>query len=463
MEYTELFKLCGFEAEEIKKEKPRIDKAFQKLGIDDEDIKRAERRIKEYHDVELKGVRKLLGIWMKELIALALAREENRKVIYSEWPGAANILLMGAIHAAKDVYFGSPGQTLNVVMGSIFDKQRALLEAGEETGLPAGSAHCALWQTHVGAIAKEVVPMPDLIVSSGWYCDQPAEADQLLHELYGIPVVYLDGCLDWNWGEWPELGTRQIKYTAGNWAKVKQKVEEVIGCEIPYEAERQGLRDNAKFYYNFNTLVELVGRADPQPVSQTEVDLVYWMTYTPFRHRDEANEAIIALCEEVKERIAQGKGILPKGAPHIYFALRVAVDPAILKMVEGTGLAPSIIFVDWLIPQIERQKTRSVATPEKVMEGLYRRGPLCSASGCVDYIVEYCKDWKVDGAIICYPYSCRPYTIPPLMVKRAITERLGIPAMVLEGDAYDSRQYSAGALRTRVEAFAEVLKMTKAT
>ena len=69
MEYTELFKLCGFEAEEIERQKPRIDKTFEKLGITDEDIKRAERRIKEYHDVELKGVRKLLAVWMKELLS----------------------------------------------------------------------------------------------------------------------------------------------------------------------------------------------------------------------------------------------------------------------------------------------------------------------------------------------------------------------------------------------------------
>lgn len=462
MKYTELFGLCGFATEEIEREGPRIDRAFNKLGINDEDIKRAEGRIKENYEVELMGVRKLLGVWMKELIALALCREEKRKVVYSEWPGAANVLLMGAMHTAPDVYFGSPGsQTLNLVMGGIFDKLRPILEAGEEIGLPAGSAHCALWQTHVGAIAKGLIPKPDLIISSGWFCDQPAEADQLLHELYGIPVVYLDGCLDWQWGEWPNIGTRQIKYVAGKWARVKRKVEEVIGREIPYEAERQGLRDNAKLFYNFQTLVELVGKADPQPMSQTGTDLVYWMSYTPLRNREEANEAVMLLCKEVKQRVDQGKGILPKGAPRVYFGLRVAVDPGILKMVEDVGLSMPIIFVDWLTPQ-ERQKTSSDVTSEKVMEGLFRRGCLCSAWGAIEYFTGYCKAWNVDGAILCYPYSCRPYTIPPLMAKKAIKERLGIPVMVLEGDAYDTRQYSAGALRTRVETFAELLKARKA-
>ena len=35
--YTELLRLCGYEEEEIEKERPRIDKAFKKLDIGPED------------------------------------------------------------------------------------------------------------------------------------------------------------------------------------------------------------------------------------------------------------------------------------------------------------------------------------------------------------------------------------------------------------------------------------------
>jgi benzoyl-CoA reductase/2-hydroxyglutaryl-CoA dehydratase subunit BcrC/BadD/HgdB len=43
-----------------------------------------------------------------------------------------------------------------------------------------------------------------------------------------------------------------------------------------------------------------------------------------------------------------------------------------------------------------------------------------------------------------------------------VEETTGIPVMSLEIDAYDSRNYSAAALRTRVEAFAEMLRARKA-
>jgi len=73
--YTELFKLCGYEPDEIERERPRIDRAFDILGLNEEDIRRGEWRLKEYMDIELLGLRKFLAIWMRELVNLVLARE----------------------------------------------------------------------------------------------------------------------------------------------------------------------------------------------------------------------------------------------------------------------------------------------------------------------------------------------------------------------------------------------------
>ena len=459
MDYTQLFKLCGYDEDLIRAESPRIDKAFQRMGITEEDVRRAEGRITEYYDVQLPGVCKLLGVHMKEMINVVLAREENRMVIYSEWPGTASVLLMAGIHAVDDVYFGTPAsQTLNVVMGCIFDKLRPILECGEENGLPPGSAHCALYQTHIGAIIKGIIPMPDLIVSPGYLCDPPAEAHQLLGELYDVPVVYCDGCLDWQWSDWPNIPEATVKYGAASLSKAKLKIEEIIGCEISDKATVAGFTDVFKIYYNLQTIVNLMGRADPLPISQLNVDLAWWLVQTPMRHRDEGNEALTALTKEVKRLIDQGKGILPKGTPRVYVAHNIAVDPGIFKMMEEAGLAVVGLCAEWLSPtQLQFNATEHL---EILMEVLLKTGP-SSCVGNMAYDIACCKTWNVDGAIITIPYSCRPYVIGPLMIKNAIKDELDIPVMNLEVDAYDTRQYSAAALRTRVEAFAELLKVKK--
>jgi hypothetical protein len=459
--YTDFLKLCGYEDAELKKQMPRVEKAFDKLSIGKEDISRAEKRVRENLDIRLEGVRKLLRVWMEEFVSLPLCRDEYKKVIYYDWP-FPGAMMMAVHRLSPDVYVGSIGEIMNVCMGMIFDKLSPLLEAGEQTGLGVGEAHCALWQTHIGAIEKKMIPIPDLMVSSGWYCDQPAEADQLLAELYDIPTVYMDGVLDSYWGQWPDISERMVRYAGGQMEKIFRKIEEVTGYTFTEDVRKTGVRENAKYYYNYNTLVETIGKSDPQAISQADVSLAYMISNTPIRMRDEAVDAVTTLIREAKERIDRGEGVVEKGAPRIYFGLRMAVDAAILKMVENLGLAMSVVFVDWLTP-IERTKAKSTEYSQKIMEGFFKRGPLCSASGALDYFTEYCKEWKVDGAILCYPYSCRPYTIPPLMGKKALKDRLGIPVLVLEGDAYDTRNYSAGQLRTRVETFAELLKMRKAS
>ena len=67
---------------------------------------------------------------------------------------------------------------------------------------------------------------------------------------------------------------------------------------------------------------------------------------------------------------------------------------------------------------------------------------------------------KVDGCIIDYPFNCRLCSVI-FGLKKPLAE-MGIPTLVMEADEYDTRQHSAASMRTRVEAFAELLKAKKA-
>ena len=45
------------------------------------------------------------------------------------------------------------------------------------------------------------------------------------------------------------------------------------------------------------------------------------------------------------------------------------------------------------------------------------------------------------------------------MVKNEIETKLGIPVLTLEYDMYDTRDFSAESFRTRIETFAEMLRI----
>ena len=291
--YTELLKLCSFEPDEIERERPRIDRAFSKLGLGQEDFERGEQRLRRYLDMDLLGVRRFLGIWMRELVNLVLAREEHDKVVYSDFPMELRPLMSMMLSAGeKDIYFATPGQILNMTMGQIFDRLTPYLVAGEESGLPPGSAHCGLYQTRLGAMVKGVIPFPDLSVIASYHCDQPAEAEQLLHEVYGVPVVYLDSCSDANWGDWPKFNDHRVRYCGSQARKMFQTFEDMFGCTMTEEATRTTNRSNAIYRLTFQEMIELIGHADPQPISQSSLAHAFFLNSMPTRDFAGKQEAL---------------------------------------------------------------------------------------------------------------------------------------------------------------------------
>jgi len=76
--YDRSYTLCGYEPEELEKQRPRIEQTLKRLGLGPEDTKAAEDFVRKNHDVELLGVRKILGIWLKGLTDLVLAKDEGK-------------------------------------------------------------------------------------------------------------------------------------------------------------------------------------------------------------------------------------------------------------------------------------------------------------------------------------------------------------------------------------------------
>jgi hypothetical protein len=459
--YTELLKLCGFEPDEIERERPRFDKAFKVLELDEEDFKRGETRLKRYLDMDLRGVRLFLGIWIRELVNLVLAREEHDKVVYSEFPMELRPLMSMMLSVdEKEVYFAVPGQILNMTMGQIFDKLTPLLEVGEESGLPPGAAHCALYQTRLGAMVKGVIPFPDLSLMASYHCDQPSEAEQLLQEVYGVPVLYLDSCSDANWGDWPKFNDYRVRYCGSQARKMFRTFEEMFGCQITEEAIRATSKSNAIYRLKYQAITEAIGRADPQPISQSSLAHAFFLNSMPTRDVEGKQKALEILADEVMQRIEQGKGVVEKGAPGVFSTATISVDPSITRMIEETGLAIRVQIPYWLSPWV-LGKHPYTDWADQIGVGPCLDIPH-SGEAHVAINLENCKAFNVDGAINFYPYSCREWAATVMITKRTIEKELGVPVLVLEGDTYDTRNYSAGQLRTRVETFAELLRATKA-
>jgi len=462
--YDALLKLCGFE-DEIKREKPRIDKAFRKLELGPEDMKRAERWVSENHDVELLGVRKLLRAWLLELFDLVLAKEEGKKVVYYGYPsiqGPGMAIKAASEEASKEVYVACPDTILCHTLGQIFNKLAPVLEAGEQNGLPPGHGLCSLQQIRNGGLAKGIIPVPDLVTSSSYYCDMGSKADELLHDRYGHRAIYVDGSMDSRWGEYPDYLPQRVDYLGAQLNKLFDTVNEVLGVEVTQEAWNRAISVSRQFFHAIGQLTRLM-TADPMPISAVEVSLALQLGgASTGRAMTEGPEAVSILCGEVEKRVEAGIGVVEKGAPRVLNFSASFSDPSIMHMMENTGLAMSATLLS-VPPPKAPYPTTYTTLGEIRAEGEMTIGMYHSSFSIAKRFEDAVKTLNIDGVIWSYLYNCRPSALLSHVVKKWVEETTGVPAISLEMDIYDSRNYSAAALRTRVEAFAEMLRARKAT
>jgi benzoyl-CoA reductase/2-hydroxyglutaryl-CoA dehydratase subunit BcrC/BadD/HgdB len=389
---------------------------------------------------------------------MVLAKEEGKKVVYVSFPP---ILQIGAplSLASKDIYCSSPDIVLSNTLNLLFNKINPVLETAEKNGLAPSIAFCSYLQTRFGAIVKGIVPMPDLLIPSCFLCDLTPATDGLLHEIYDIPVAYIDNMLDVRGERWPDhISRRKVKYFATGMRNAVEKFSQVTGCHIP-ESDINHAVNSANRLNSTSRQIQQLRQADPLPLGQNDYQLASSLVYTG-NGLLEGPGALSILRDEVEKRGHDGIGIAEKGTPRVMVVM-VPHDPAFGKMIEDLGLAACV--------------TASVATPGGAQPSAYTslwenvadlnlraRGANYSSLAYILQLKELAGLWQVDGIVFFRHYSCRQYSIFPLKAKEVIEEELAIPVMLLEGDYCDFRSYNTLQMRTKLETFAEILKTRKA-
>ncbi len=75
--------------------------------------------------------------------------------------------------------------------------------------------------------------------------------------------------------------------------------------------------------------------------------------------------------------------------------------------------------------------------------------------------VELYRRYALNGTIMFLNRSCKAVTFAIPEIRKIITERTGIPALVFETDMGDPRFYSEAQIKTRLEAYLETLEKGK--
>jgi benzoyl-CoA reductase/2-hydroxyglutaryl-CoA dehydratase subunit BcrC/BadD/HgdB len=451
----ELLKFCGFTAHDIKTELPRVERAFEKLNLTAVDIERGKQRLTKYYDVKLEGVRKAFRLCVLELVNSVLAREEGKKkIIFGFMMPGFETIGSALMSKSKEVFAAHHSWAFLLVIGCIFDKLVPILEAAEKKWLKAGAvAHCANLKTLLGIVDLDIIPKPDLMVTSGFMCETAPKTLDLLHELYQIPVCCLDTCIDIGAVDSSETNDRTINLAKQSLRRLIEKIQEVVGFQITDDILWEALEARSPFDNILGKLQRLIHSSDPLPISPTHDNI--WMILSSLTYDSEtisdAIDTANTLYREIQERVNNGFEAVPKGSPRVIGEMFAHhADPRLehLACEMGIAIMPATAAASMII-----RLDREMKDPYEVMS-LATGGS--RSAGFIQKIpdqIKLCKRMNIDGVLQRYHVGCRTVVGDAIVTQNAVQKELGLPVLLLEWENFDPRAYQHEEYKRQLEVF----------
>lgn len=462
-----LLEMAGFEGEELDRFLPDWLFATEEVGLNDEDIRYAvEEYIPGNWDIQYRGVRKMIGAYLRELVEIAKTKQykaEGKKILYGILPAVAVAFGGYKMAGGDDCYVSFPDLMMVTILNGFFHKASPYLLEAEAQGFTYGCRHCPLNKMRVGALSKGVLALPDVIWSWGFNCDEGPKTDEMIRCMLNANWEYVVSRIphDTYFGS-PDDEEERITYLAKVLKEDMAKVSEATGIYPTEEHMKAAITAANRYTFKIGTLVALVCKSDPVPLGGNTLTQFQQGLCVPFnlgfKYLEEALDIMIA---EVREAVKNGVGVTPKGAPKVGSYFVPFCIPWVDRLFRENGVATT--FSQTLTP------SKSQMSPSKYNNDPYMsiaeswlKMPLGQNMGYeVASMVEKVNTNQPDGMLMGFFDFDRWLGAHQKMCADLVEKETGVPHYYMESDFWDDRDYSEEALRTRIESISQLLYMKK--
>jgi benzoyl-CoA reductase/2-hydroxyglutaryl-CoA dehydratase subunit BcrC/BadD/HgdB len=200
--------------------------------------------------------------------------------------------------------------------------------------------------------------------------------------------------------------------------------------------------------------------ADPSPISGLDALLINQVAFydNPERFTDSVNK----ICDELELRIKKGEGVFPKGTPRVLVSGCPMAVPnwKLPSIIENLGAV--IVGEESCVGERSTQNLvdDSGRTVDVLMDAIVDRyfkidcAIFTPNESRIDHIKEMVKKYHADGVVHYALQFCSPYVIESYPIDQSLLAA-GIPSVRIETDY---GQQDLGQLKTRVEAFLEIIR-----
>ena len=251
-------------------------------------------------------------------------------------------------------------------------------------------------------------------------------------------------------------GEAQKAYWRSEVARCKTEIEKRLGVKITDEKMKAAIKELNEQRALMRELAHL-NTAIPAPLSGLDMLKVMWARNFTF-DRGAFNQQLRDLIAELKGMKAKGEGAMPKTAKRIIVTgvpTGVGAEK-VLKIIEESGAA--IVYIENCSGM--KQYLHDVATTGSPLDAIadkYLETP-CSCmspnTGRLELLAKLAKEYHADGVVDIAWVGCHTYNVESRVLKDYLARHGNVPLLQIETDY---SQGDAGQIKTRVEAFLEMV------
>ncbi len=317
------------------------------------------------------------------------------------------------------------------------------LDRAEQDGL--GPDNCAYHRAVIGAALQDAMPVPEFLVGTTCPCTAGQATIENLARIMKRDFMMLHIPQE----ETPEA----VDYLVGQLREMIRFVESHTGTPLDPERLARAVDRSNRASAGMDEVFRLAAHV-PSPTSGKELK-DFGIAMPLLFGRQDTVEVIDLFRDTFRQRIEAGQGgVADERVRLLWIQNRIQFrEPLIQWMEQELG---ATIVVDEL-----NNITWDPVDPADPLPGMARRmignsfnGPVKRRIGRMQ---ELARTYRIHGAVNPCHWGCRQGAGARGLMQQGLTE-VGVPVLNLEVDCVDPRTFAEGQLRTRLEAFVEMLE-----
>jgi bcr-type benzoyl-CoA reductase subunit B len=310
-------------------------------------------------------------------------------------------------------------------------------------------ARCDLGSIKTGISPTWGLPKPDLLVISNCQCGTLTKWFEVLSRMYDAPMVLLD-IPQSGQGERDEAAEKYVRSQLEDLVRV---IERITGNSLDQDALRQTIQLSREASDLWTRVLE-AGQAKPSPMTVFD-QFIAMAPIVAQRGTPVAVEFYTGLVNELEQRARNGVGAIERERFRLFWD-NLPIWPELRRLSlfleeRGASLVTSLYTWAWARLAVGEEDPLADWTEQYLYTAnihLQRR---------VDDYVELAEKYDLDGFLYHSNRSCKFVSQDIPEVRRAITDRTGVPGVILEADHNDPRLYAIEALEKQIDGFLDLL------